>query len=178
MQGGDQDVGVPDVRPVQSNIKTRRKTPPAAYLNPHERKELPQRNTGSLLATLGYFAFAALSSSLFVSIQPQVDYSPHADAADKPVFPMEDPKQISSDPKDYIYRGAGENGFLRPRGAKTMINFCPSGTLHSHRAGQAHRTFSRTSLALAPTEREMTRTFGANSRQIREFKQSNKKIRW
>jgi len=140
--GGDQDRGVPDVKPVQSNIKTRRKTPPAAYLNPHERKELPQRNT------------------------------------DKPVFPMEDPKQISSDPKDYIYRGAGENGFLRPRGAKTMINFCPSGTLHSHRAGQAHRTFSRTSLALAPTEREMTRTFGANSRQIREFKQSNKKIRW
>lgn len=139
--GGVQEGGVPDIKPVQSNIKTRRKTPPKTYLNPHQRKELPERNT------------------------------------DAPVFPIQDPNQISSDPKDFIYRGAGENGFLRPRGAKTMINFCPSGTLHSHRAGQAHRTFNRATLGLAPTEREMTRTFGANDIRVKNFKQSNK-IRW
>lgn len=79
---------------------------------------------------------------------------------DNPVYPIKDPNQKSEDPTKYIYRGAGENGFLRPRGAKTMINFCPSGTLYSHRAGQAHRCYNRAALNLPPTQREMTRTFG------------------
>jgi len=79
---------------------------------------------------------------------------------DDPVYPIKDPNQKSEDPNKYIYRGAGENGFLRPRGAKTTINFNDSGTLYSHRAGQAHRCYNRVSLNLPPTQREMTRTFG------------------